>query len=342
MPSRAEYRRALAVESGPYVGPESYDVRATTGSDTSKLVCSEYPIRSGIAQTFLYDQRPLYRPNAVQPLDRDRLVMTYDPPTGTLTPDLVWAFPPIAPPGGSNYSFLEAYQYDGLELFLYQDLEDLGATGLGERFEILGPFDAPTMHQLINDALKEIWLVVDVPAIPTPNASRHSLALVTPWLQDPNHVRQAGLLAATDDRNQVDPFARIVYGQIDRDGADYFLNTQWRTFNPGDVIYLRCYKRAFDHCRASGGIFGEQSGLNTDTDESPIVREWLVATALVIAWRRMGHLLEPLANARLVRDQSLAAAWQRDLTQQHFTAVAPQLTFKRARHFGPQAVYSTA
>lgn len=54
MPSRTEYRHALAIECGPYVGPDNYEIRATSGSDTTKLVCSNYPIRSGIPQDDLY------------------------------------------------------------------------------------------------------------------------------------------------------------------------------------------------------------------------------------------------------------------------------------------------
>ena len=95
MPSLAEYRRNLAVESGPYIGPESYNVRATSGSDETKLVCSNYPITSGLTQNDLYRERPLYRPSAALEQDRNRFVMTYDPPTGTITPDLIWALSPL-------------------------------------------------------------------------------------------------------------------------------------------------------------------------------------------------------------------------------------------------------
>ena len=338
MPTRSEYRRALAVECGPYVGPESYDVRATSGTDTTKLVCSAYPIRSGIAQNDLLTDRPLYRPNSVRNDDRDRYVLSYDPPTGTITPDLDWTFAALAPPGPSTYAYLEAFTYGGMETALYQDLEQLGDAGIGEHFEILGPFDSPTMHQLINDGLKQTWLVVEVPCTPTPGASRHIMSLVAPWLQETSNVRQAGVLAAGEDRNLNDPFERIVYGEVERDGGDFYFNTGSRTFNDGDTIYLRCYKRAFDHCRMSGGVFGDQSGLNLETDEAPVMREWLVSAALVIGWRRFSHLLEPLANQRLTRDQATAAVWFNDQTHKHFTAVQPQLTLRRARMFGPSAV----
>jgi hypothetical protein len=343
MPNLAQYRAAVAIESGPYIGPGSYVVRATSGSDTTKLVCSQYPIRSGIPQNDLLTERPLFRPNATRPEDRYRYVMTYDPSTGTLTPDLPWTLPPLAAAGGSTYETLEAYTYGGavpstlggLEMFLYEELEDVGATGIGERFEVLGPFDVPTLHQLINDGLKQCWMVVEVACAPTPGASRHSLEMVTPWLQDVNHIRQAGALATGEDRNQSDPFESLVYGRVELDGGYFYFNTGSRTFNSGDVIYLRCYKRAYDHCRPSGGTFGDQSGLAIETDEAPIERDWLAASALTIGWRRFGHLLEPQANARLIRDQVTAAAWFTDRSRQHFTAVAPSLTFRPARRFGP-------
>jgi hypothetical protein len=335
MPSLAEYRHTVAVESGPYVGLETHDVRATSGSSTAVLVCSNYPIRSGIPQNDLYADRPLYRPQATQPLDRDRYVESYNPSTGTLTPDLAWALPPIAPPGGSSYAFLEAFTYGELELMLYEDMEDLGSSGMGERFEILGPFDVPTLHQIINDGLKQCWMVIEVACVPTPGASRHSLAVVAPWLQDANHVRQVGVLAAGEDRNMADPFERIVYGQVERDGGDFYFNTGNRTFADGDLLYLRCYKRGYDHCRMAGGVFGDQAGLVLETDEAPIERDWLASSALTVGWRRFGHILEPLANQRLIRDQATAAAWFTDRSRQHFTAVAPQLTLRTARRFGP-------
>jgi hypothetical protein len=335
VPSLAEYRRVVAVEAGAYVGPESYDVRATSGSDTTKLVCSNYPIKSGIAQNDLYLERPLYRPDAVQPLDRNRYVLSYDPSTGTLTPDLVWTMPPIAPPGGSSYAYLETFTYAGLESLLYEDMEDLGAAGVGERFEILGPFDAPTLHQLINDGLKQCWMVVEVACLPTPGATRHSMAVIAPWIQDVNHVRQAGMLPVGVDRNQDDPFDNPVFGTIERDGGDFYFNSQTRSFNDGDVLYFRCYKRAYDHCRVAGGVYGEQSGLSLETDEAPIERDWLASSALTVGWRRFGHLLEPQTNQRLIRDQASAAAWFADRSRQHFTAVAPTLTFRPMRRFGP-------
>ena len=331
----AQYRRTLAVESGPYVGPESYIVRAEGGSDETKIVCHNYPIMSGLPQQDLLLDRPLYRPNAILEEDRNRYVMTYDPPSGTITPDFIWANPMVPPNSGTTYQYLEAHTYGDLESYTYEMLEGITLTGPGETFEVLGPFDAPTMHKLINDGLKQCWLVVDVVCTAVEGVSRHDLGQVAPWLQDPNHVRQAGVLSAGIDPWAQDPFDAIVYGQVERDGGTLIFNTNGRTFNSGDQIWLRCYKRAFDHCRQAGGNYGDQSGLVLETDEAPIERDWLASSALVIAWRRFAHLLEPVANQRLVRDQASATAWFTDRTAQHFKAVAPQLLFRRARSFGP-------
>ena len=343
MPTLAEYRRNLAVESGPYVGPESYSVKATGGTDVNKLVCDVYPIQSGIAQGDLYTDRPIYRPNALQLTDRNRYVMTYDPPTGTLTPDLPWSSGALSPPGLRPYQDLEAFPYMDLEAYTYECLDGTGVDcpnggGIGERFEILGPWDAPTMHQLINDGLKQCWLVVDVVCTAIEGVTRHDLRDVAPWLQDPSHVRQVGVLPAGIDPWAQDPFETIVYGQVERDGSTMIFNSGSRTFNAGDQLWLRCYKRAYDHCRQGGGTYGDQSGLYNESDEAPIERDWATASALLIGWRRFGHLLEVSANQRLIRDQASAAVWYSDRTRQHFTAVAPQLLLRKARRFGPVQV----
>src|SRR5262245_11696909 len=171
MPSLADFRHLLSLEVGPYIGPDIYDVRATGGSALNKLVCDAYPVLSGIPQDNSLVDRPLYRPQAVQPTDRHRYIQAYAPATGTITPDLDWAVSPVPVTGGSTYDALEAFTYDELELQIYDDLEDLGLTGFGERFEVLGPFDAPTLHQIINDGLKQCWIIVEVVCLPSPQAT---------------------------------------------------------------------------------------------------------------------------------------------------------------------------
>jgi hypothetical protein len=305
------------------------------GSTVTQLYCHAYPIQSGIPQQDQLIDRPLYRPTAREQTDKYRYIRGYTPSTGLIEPDLAWALPPIATAGGTLYQDLEAFMYADLEDFTYEEMEGTGLEGIGERFEILGPFDVPTTHRLINDGLKQCWLVVEVATIPTELTSRHDLAVVCPWLQDPTDVLQVGVLSAGDNRNLTDPFERSVYGQVERDGGTFYLNTGTRTFQPTDTLYLRVLKRAYDHCRANGGTYGDRSGLELEDDEAPAERDWLASSALVIAWRRFAHMLEPMANQRLVRDQAAAAAWFSDRCRQHFTAPLPQRTLRRQRTFGP-------
>jgi hypothetical protein len=335
MPNLAAYRSTFSAEAGPYIGPDSYEVRAMGGSDLSNLFCLAYPIQSGIPQQDQLIDRPLYRPQAVQPVDKNRYIKGYTPETGLIEPDLVWALPPIAPDTGTQYQNLEAFTYAEMETQLYTDLENTGLAGFGERFEILGPFDAPTTHRLINDGLKQCWLVVEVATIPTVLTSRHNLSVVCPWLQDPNDVLQVGVIKNYDDRNLTDPFENVVRGMVERDGGDFYLNTGTTTFLDDEVLWLRVLKRAYDHCRPSGGTYGQQSGLTLETDEAPCERDWVASSALVIAWRRFAHILEVQANQRLIRDQAAAAAWFTDRCREHFTAPLPQRTLRRRRYFGP-------
>jgi len=336
MPSLAQYRSTFSVEAGPYIGPDSYEVRATGGSNLTSLFCSAYPIKSGIPQQDQLIDRPLYRPDATQSGDKNRYIKGYTPSTGLIEPDLDWALPPLADPGsGTQYQNLEAFTYAGLEQMTYEQMENTGLAGFGERFEILGPFDVPTTHRLINDGLKQCWLVVEVACIPTPLKSRHNLSVVCPWLQDPNDVLQVGMIKDYVDRDLRDPFESVVRGTVERDGGDFYLNTGTTSFVDGDVLWLRVLKRAYDHCRSSGGVYGEQQGLVLETDEAPCERDWVASSALVIAWRRFAHLLEPQANQRLIRDQAAAAAWFTDRCREHFSAPLPQRTLRRRRYFGP-------
>ena len=328
-------RSSFSQEAGPFIGLESYDLHAMVGSTVDQLVCLVYPIQSGIPQQDTLIDRPLYRPNATQQTDRNRYVMAYDPSTGTITPDLPWTNSPYIDATGTTYGFLEALTYHDMEQYNYVQLEGSGPTGPGERFEILGPFDQPSTTRLINEGLRHCWLVVEVACVPTVNTTRHDLSVVAPWLIDTGNVLQVGLLANGEDRNLQDPFQRRVRGLVERDGGNFYLNTDPQTFNAGDLVYLRVLKRAYDHCRAAGGNFGDQQGLSLETDEAPVMRGWAAAAALVAGWRQFGHLLEPAANQRLIRDQASAVAAFNDLVREHLVADMPQKKLYRQRAFGP-------
>src|SRR4030095_3250003 len=262
-----------------------YEVRAMSGSTTTMLYCHAYPIQSGIPQTDMLIDRPLYRPTAVQETDTPPYVTPSAPALAQIEPDLEWIFPPITTAGATQYGELEAFLYYDLETFTYEQLENTGLDGIGERFEILGPFDVPTTHRLINDGVKQCWLIVDVVAVPVPGVTRFDLEIIAPWLQDPTDVLQVGYLTGDDNPIWTDPYQRIVRGRVDQDGDRYYLNTMGRTFLETDLLYLKCLKRAYDHCRPSGGVWGAQTGLVAESDESPAERDWVVSRAVVLAWR---------------------------------------------------------
>ena len=154
------------------------------------------------------------------------------------------------------------FTYHDLEQYVYQDIEGSGINGIGERFEILGPFDAPTTTRLINEGLRHCWLVVEVACVPTILTTRHDLNVVG-TVADRHGQRAAGGPAGERARTATcRTRSRAGSGaQVERDGGTFYLNTDPQTFNAGDLIYLRCLKRAYDHCRAAGGTFGDQQGL---------------------------------------------------------------------------------
>ena len=181
-------------------------MRATSGSDVNKIVCSAYPSSRASPQNDLLVERPLYRPNAT-----DRTISTLRPgPTTRYRHDharLPWTLPPIAPPGGSNYEFLEAFTYGEMELMLYEDLEDLGLHGLGERFEVLGrSMCRRCTSSSTTGSSSAGWSSRS-------RVSRHQAQpairwrSLTPWLQDTNRSGR-GWSAARGRRSQTDPFER--------------------------------------------------------------------------------------------------------------------------------------
>ena len=145
MPSLATYRSLLAIECGPFVGPRELRGARDPGSRTTESCARQYPIRSGSRRTTC---TPSVRCTAWTRAARrrHRYVMDYDPPTGTLT-RLPGRSRPSRHQAGrttnrsrrSSTAGTRCAPFGGLEIFLYEDLEDLGATGVGERFEVLGP-----------------------------------------------------------------------------------------------------------------------------------------------------------------------------------------------------------
>jgi hypothetical protein len=276
MPTLLQYRQQAAKELGRYEAGE-----ADTGSSTTTLVDNNWPIKSSLNQDDLYTDFYLLRPNAVAVDDRVRIVATYTPASGFLVADRVWSNAPYA--GGVG----EAYELHG----------------------IIEPYTA--LKELVNATLKRCLLVVEFTITPIEDQIRHSLTAAAPWFNDPNAMLAVGWMDSTDDRDEVDPYASPIRGEVVQDGATFYLVHRGRAFSASnnDLIYCQALKPAYYHCRPAGGVYGAQSGLSLDTDECPAGVEWVAAGTLVEAWRRYGHLLEAAANQKLLRDRQEAAAW---------------------------------
>ena len=80
--------------------------------------------------------------------------MTYDPPTGTITPDLAWIDGADCATCGSAYAFLEALHVRRARADAVRGPGRPWAERPGERFGVLGPFDADAAS-LVNDGLKQ-------------------------------------------------------------------------------------------------------------------------------------------------------------------------------------------
>ncbi len=286
MTTLTTYRRALAPLVGPYLLSA-----AVTGSTTTSLLDTAYPVKSLLDQSTLYEGYWLYRPSAAAAGDRTRVVYDYTPSTGALTPDLAWT----------------------------------NAPANAEAYELHGMFDPAVLNTCINEALKRCWIPVETTLTPTAEQDRHSLSTIT-WVTAPEQVRQVGYLLTGEDRDEVNPYQRAIRGWAGLDGATVYINHPGRTFLTTTTLYLLCLKRAYDHCKVTAGSYGGQSGLSLETDEAPVAVEWVVAGAMVEAWRRYSQLLEASANQRMIMSRSEAAAEFTRQTRLNFTL--PQQKFR--------------
>jgi hypothetical protein len=167
------------------------------------------------------------------------------------------------------------------------------------------------MRDIINQALKRIFVIVEFTVTPTDNQTRHSLASAASWLVIPDWVYQVGVMSATQDRNQLDPYETSrVRGYPDELGGVVYLNHPNRSFSStADLLYVKAIRPAYTFCRASGGTYGDQSGLTLETDECVPVTEWVAAVAALEAWYRDPITME--RNHDQLRAQGLARSAQR-------------------------------
>lgn len=163
----------------------------------------------------------------------------------------------------------------------------------------------------INDALKRIWIPVEFTISPTADAIRHSLASIT-WVLSEHQILDVGYLGSGETRANVDPYERRpVWGDVERDGATLYLHHPGRAFQTTDTIYVRAAKRVYDHCKASGGAYGDQSGLALEADEAPVSDDIVKWGACVEVARNLRNDLTDAAADHLLSHQ---AEWARKWT----------------------------
>lgn len=294
MATTLQFRQMIAKEAGRF---QTGTFKASGGDTTNAI--DEGLLKSSISQDDLFSDYYLFIPSGTSGNKR-RVVKTYTASTGNLLVDLAF----------SNASDWQSKAYE-----LHGMIEPL-----------------TDMPDLINEALKRMFVVVEFTVTPTALQTRHSLASAAVWLTDPTWVRQVGYLVTGESREQVDPFSRTVRGQASIDGATVYLNHPRMSFNATDTIYVKALKPAYFHCKATAGSFGGQSGLSLEDDEAPVAADWLCWLALGIATRReRGWPGGDKQDDLRTRQTEFMTAFDQK-TQENLTV--PPLTFRMLRSFG--------
>lgn len=290
-----ECRRQTQREIGPY-----YIGTASAGSTVTKLVDSKWPMATGLDVATLHIDEVLFLPSAAT-VDQTRFVLTYDPAAGALVPDTPWGTQPV---NGQVYE-------------------------LSSVPPILDGFN--DLHAYINEGLKRCMVVVEICATPIPNRRRHGLGAIAHWLANPLWVYRVGYLQQGELRSQRSPYDRAIGGEILIEGGEAVIE-HGLTFQATDTLYAQILKPAFYHCRVSGGTFGDQSGLLTETDECPVPVDWVAPAALVEYYLRE---LETNPNSQKVQ-AALQRAGLRYTDKVHAYLHPPRRTFHPLRmQFGP-------
>jgi hypothetical protein len=300
MPTLRDYRRAVAPRLGPYA-----QGTADAASTTTVLACPAWPFKSSLAQDDLWADQYLFRPGAGAE-DRTRVVATATVATGQYAPDLAWT---TAPDG-------EVFEVHGVVPPVLDGVSDL--------------------HALINEALRTCVVVGEVTLAPVAGATRHSLALAAPWLEEPSWVHQVGYLSAQEIREEVDPFRRALRGEAYKDGGTVYVQHGAHALSPADTLYVRLLKPGSADCRAAGGAWGTQTGLVLESDEAPVPVEWVVAATLVQAWLRLANVLAPADSQRAGTELAKAAAQAARFQRNYLEAHRPKRTLRPLLAWGPR------
>lgn len=297
MATLTAYRRAIAPKLGFY-----HQGTATSGSSTSALEDTAYPIKTSDDTADLYTGKILFRPAAALASDKTRFVHTYDPATGVLTPDLAWTNSPVS-----------------------------------EVYEIHHIVPPDRLTERINDALRRVMIPSEVSLTPIALATRHSLTAVASWLTSPLWVLGAGVLGTGAVRAESDPYVGSpVRGVAESDGATIYLNTHPASFAVTDTLYVRALRPAYDQCAgvATPTVF-TQTGLVLEGDLAIPPLDLVVQGTLVEVWDGFRHVLEREANKQVLQDMAEAAARFSDLHRFYYPPQDTTLQ-RRVAAFGPR------
>ena len=227
-----------------------------------------WPFRSSLARTQAYQDWFVFRPAAAATGDKTRFVKLYTPSTGKADVD-------------NTYT---------------------NAIANGEAYELHQAVEPYTdIRQMVNTvlALPDCKVVRELSFVPASNtATRHSLTSAAAWLTDPDWVYQVGSLTTTLPRSDNDPFRTPIRGRAFKDAGTVYLSGFSRATT--ETVYVTAVAPAYVLCRASGGAFGDQSGLSaTETDEAIPDESW-------IAWGVEMLYREQLAKTASAADRALA------------------------------------
>jgi len=309
IPSLRSFRRCAAPLLGVFeTGVCDVGADATTG----QLACtsalgSGARFKSSVLPASYFRGKWLHRPDAVNrgpaPAadDRDRLIASYTPADGFLTPDDAWAAAPD-----------------------------------GEVFEITSLFSGADLNALVNEALKRLWVVVEV-TLSSPissNVRLHDLTTDCPFLTNPRWIYQVGHLESTEDRvgtttlAYTNPFDRPQTGRAySRLGRVVLEGPSWTTTQ---TPYVLLVAPADALCTPTGGDFGDQTGLALEDDEAPVDERWLAWRVILEAADRLDYF-EKTASAtqEALRSRQMAATRFQALTRANL--VVPERTFTPPR-----------
>lgn len=310
MASLTTYRRAFGLLSGYYRGTATAGASNTTSRLECTTSCAVTGLRfkSTVNSSSLFEDKWLYRPAAAAAGDVDRRIDAYDPDNGYLDPDDTWTNAPAS-----------------------------------ENFEIYPGFSGTTINELVNEVLRRLcFLNVEVTtSVASTQTRRHSLASAASWLTNPGWVRQVGYLGTGESRNQVNPFkdSRQRRGEAhnESDGSVVYLEGDSLTFNTTDTVYIKATKPAYYHCRASGGAYGDRTGLAAETHEAPPDEEWVAWGVVLRAWDRDYHTMAAIADARakqgVLLDRQYATKRFNDLRPENYLPAKKK--FVSVRFVGP-------